>query len=166
VSRSEVRAATLSWFNPLGAWTNPPDQLDKVWASFPTEIDFRQNNRIQGIPTHAQLVIFVVRQSETRISIGGQHDGWKYATYNLVLQVYCESTLPDPVEAMADIDLLIDAVHDRAVADHTFGQPSTTIFLAAEPDLAVTLGEPLQNDSGATQQWAQFTFDVTQFFQA
>lgn len=172
MSRAVVRQVVQQWFDPTegSAWSisgGVPDQLDKVWTSFPNEINYQLYERVEDVDTRAQGVVFIVRQTETRESIGGQHSGGKFITYNVVLQMFCVSILPDADEVMGDIDTLADALHARAVADHTFGQPSSVIFKAAEPDAPLSFGEPMKDENGMTQVWFQLgPFDVVQWYQA
>lgn len=171
MSRQVVRACVQQWFDPAdgSSWATAggvPDQLDKVWTSFPKTINFKAGRRLTTVDTHAQAVVYIPRQSETRESIGGEHQGWKRVAYSVVLQVFTESKQRDADTAMADVDMLADALHDRLAADHTFGQPDTVIFTAGEPDIDLLFGEPMTNKLGATEVWFQLAFTVVQWYQA
>lgn len=166
MGRADVRLAVQNWFDPLGAWTDPPDALDRVLLTFPKEIDFRTSARIPNQSTNAVGVVFITGQTEKRETIGGQHQGWKSVDFAVVLQMFCESVYDDALDVMNDVDTLADTVHDRAVADHTFGQPDTKIFMAAEPEIGLEFGEPMLNEAAAVEQWFQIRFTVTQWYQA
>lgn len=171
MSRATVRAAIQAWFDPTtgSAWSaatpGPPDQLDKVWAPFPQEIDFRQYSRVPGKSTDAQAVVFLSGQSETRVTIGGAHLGLKYVTHQVRLQVFCQSEQPDPDLFMADVDTLADALHLRAVADHNFGVPDV-LFQVAEAGVGLEFGEPVLDESAAWNQWFQLNFTANEFITA
>jgi hypothetical protein len=155
-----------SWLDPTegSVWSitgGVPDALDKVWTSYPAEIDFQQWPRVQPPPTtHAQAVVFIGRQSDSREGMSP----WKRVTLGVQLQVFCQSFQLNPEDAMADVDTIHDQLHDRITSSHTLGQPQTVIFEAAEPGISSTFGEPMQDESGASQIWFQLAFDVVTFY--
>jgi hypothetical protein len=171
MSRQQVRSVVQAWFDPTvgSPWASadpgPPDSLDKCWPSFPKVLDFVTYARSDQ-PTHVHVVVAFRSQTETRESIGGAHAGWKKVVYSIVLQGFAESSWDDAEQAMADLDVVADALTARARADHTFGQDSTVIFRAAEDAIRLDFGDPLTNNAGVVEQWFQLGFDVEQFTSA
>ena len=68
---------------------------------------------------------------------------------------------------MNDFDDLIDAIKEQLrLGGHTLDQEGSVIWQAAEPEILVSYGEPVTNDNGATETWADIEFTVTQMIQA
>ena len=174
MSRAQVRGYVQAWLDPSagGAWATsgnpapPPDSLDKVWTSFPKRIDFREFARVAGQDTRCQLVVFIRGQDETREAIGGDHSGKKKQTYDVVVQGFIQSHLPNADAVMDAVDTIADAVVNRLRADHRLGQDPTVIFRAAEPSIRLDFGEPFTNQNAATEQWFSASFPVEQWITA
>jgi hypothetical protein len=161
MSRSQVRNSVASWV-ANGNVTN----LNQVWTSFPKRIDF-QVNASPGQLTRAAAVVFISDETESRIAIGGAYNGWKRIDYTTHLQIFCHQMYRNAEDGMEDFDALIDAVKDQLRAGgHTLNQTDSIIWQAAEPEISVSYGEPVTNDSGATETWADMQFLVTQMIQA
>jgi hypothetical protein len=161
VSRSQVRSAVSDWV-AVGNVTN----LNQVWTSFPKRIDF-QVNATPGQLTRAAAVVFISAESETRVAIGGASSGWKRIDYVTHLQVFCHQMYRNSEDGMNDFDDLIDAIKAQLrLGGHTLDEEGSVIWQAAEPEILVSYGEPVTNDNGATETWADIEFTVTQMIQA
>ena len=160
--RTGVRATLYNWL-ATGNITN----LNQIFTSFPKRIDFQVNSQA-GQLSRAAVVIFIQSERETRIAIGGAHNGWKRIDYSIILQVYQHSLERNSQDAMTSFDTLIDAIKDRLRADHNFGDTTgTLVWQGAEPEINCTYGEPASIEgSPATETFAEIQFDVTEMIQA
>jgi hypothetical protein len=146
---------------------NPPiTGLNVVHTSFPKRIQFQENSQ-PGQLSRAQVVIFIQSETETRLAIGGAHDGWKRVDYNVIIQIFLHSLERDAVIAMDAFDTLVDAIKTRLRSDHNFGDTTgTLVWQGAEPIINGSYGEPATNNEGATEIFAELQFDVTEMIQA
>jgi hypothetical protein len=167
MGRRIVREKVAEWISSAQITT-----LNQVFTSFPKRINF-QVNSFPGQNSRAAAVVFIESENEMRIAIGGvspmtenygEGKGWKRVDYNIALQVFHHSLERNAEDAMDAFDLLIDAIKDRLRSgQHTLGDENPNeIWQAAEPSIDVQYGEPLTNDSGATETWAAIRFTVTQ----
>jgi hypothetical protein len=141
--------------------------LNQILTSFPKRINFQVNSNA-GQLSRSALVIFIQNERETRIAIGGAHNGWKRVDYAVILQVYQHSLERNAEDAMAAFDTLIDGIKTRLRSDHNFGDTSgNLVWQGAEPQINTSYGEPATNkESGATETFAEIQFDVTEMIQA
>lgn len=146
---------------------NPPIAgLNVVHTSFPKRIQFQENS-LPGQLSRAQVVIFIQSETETRLAIGGAHDGWKRVDYNVIIQIFLHSLERDSVDAMDAFDTLVDAIKTRLRSDHNFGDKTgTLVWQGAEPIINGSYGEPATTKEGATEIFAELQFDVTEMIQA
>jgi hypothetical protein len=162
MSRSQVRSQLASFIS--SATTIP--NLNKVWTSFPKQINF-QLNATAGQKTRAQAVVYVEAENEYRIALGGATSGKKRIDYDIALQVFTHSMESNSEDAMATFDTLIDGIKDRLRSDHRFGDSTgNLIWQGAEPEMSVDYSEPAMSDRGATEIWAVIRFQVTQIITA
>ena len=147
--------------------SNPPvPMLNQVFTSFPKRINFQVNTQ-PGQLSRSAVVIFIQSETESRIAIGGAHNGWKRVDYSIILQVYQHSLQRESQDAMQDFDTLVDAIKTRLRSDHNFGDPTgTLVWQGAEPIINATYGEPATVSEGATETYAELQFDVTEMIQA
>lgn len=142
-----------------------PD-INQVFTSFPNRIDF-QVGATAGQQSRCAVVVFIERESETRIAFAGKHNGVKRVDYDIALQLFHHSLASDARDAMVDFDRTIDAMKDWLRADHNFGDPTgTIIWQAAEPSLNIEYGEPQKVNGGATETWCSVRFAVTEMINA
>lgn len=170
MSRKVVRENVANWISSAQITT-----LNQVFTSFPKRINF-QVNSFPGQNSRAAAVVFIESESEMRLAIGGVGDmsdggygkGWKRVDYAIALQVFHHSLERDSENAMDAFDQLIDDIKDKLRAgQHTLGNDNPNeIWQAAEPNIDVQYGEPLTNESGATETWAALRFTVTQMIQS
>ena len=159
--RSAVRDTLYNWIE-----TGNIQNLNQFFYSFPKRINFQVNSQ-PGQLSRAAAIIFIQAENESRIAIGGAHNGVKRIDYAVVIQIFFHSLHRNSMQAMADFDLLIDAIKARLRADHNFGDANgTLVWQGAEPIINATYGEPLTSDEGATELWAELQFDVTQMIHA
>ena len=152
--RSGVRATLYNFIS------NPPiPTINKVWTSFPKRIQFQENSQ-PGQLSRAQVIIFISSENETRLAIGGAHNGWKRVDYNVIIQIYQHSMERNAEDAMITFDTLVDNLKERLRSDHNFGDPT------AEPIINARYGEPSTTKEGATETFAEIEFMVTEMIQA
>ena len=146
---------------------NPPvTGLNQVFTSFPKRINFQVNSQ-PGQLSRSAVIIFIQSETETRLAIGGAHNGWKRVDFSIILQVYQHSLEPNAEAAMVTFDTLIDNIKERLRSDHNFGDTSgNLVWQGAEPLINATYGEPATVSEGATETFAELQFDVTQMIQA
>lgn len=169
MSRKVVRENVANWIASAQITT-----LNQVFTSFPKRINF-QVDSFPGQNSRAAAVVFIENEQEMRLAIGGVGDmleggygkGWKRVDYGVALQIFHHSLQRNAEDAMDDFDQLIDDVKDRLRAgQHTLGNDNPNeIWQAAEPNIDVQYGEPLTNESGATETWAAIRFTVTQMIE-
>ena len=170
MSRKVVREAVANWIGSAQI-TN----LNQTLTSFPKRINF-QVNAFPGQNNRAAAVVFIENESESRIAIGGvgamaeggYGKGWKRVDYNIALQIFHHSLERDAENAMDSFDQMIDAIKERLRAgQHTLGVDNPNlIWQAAEPGIDVQYGEPLSNESGATETWCAIRFTVTEMIES
>jgi hypothetical protein len=159
--RSGVRATLYNFIS------NPPiPTINKVWTSFPKRIQFQENSQ-PGQLSRAQVIIFISSENETRLAIGGAHNGWKRVDYNVIIQIYQHSMERNAEDAMIAFDTLVDNLKTRLRSDHNFGDPTgTLVWQGAEPIINARYGEPSTTKEGATETFAEIEFMVTEMIQA
>jgi hypothetical protein len=158
--RVGVRATLYNWL-VTGSITN----LNQVFTSFPKRINY-QDNATAGQLTRAAVVIFIQAENESRLAIGGAHNGWKRIDYSVIIQIYQHSVERDPRAAMDNFDILVDSIKARLRADHNFGDATgTLVWQGAEPAINTTFGEPAIKDA-STETFAEVQFIVTEMIQA
>lgn len=140
--------------------------LNVVHKSFPTRIQF-QDGATAGQLNRCQAVIFIDAQDESRIAFGGDQSGWKRIDYQVSIQLFHHSVLPDAVQVMDAFDQTVDEMVAYLRDDHRFGDPNgTIIWQAAEPSINIDFGEPMKINSGATETWCAIKFIVTEMVAA
>lgn len=154
--------ATLASFLSTPAITG----LNQVFTSFPKRINF-QTNSTAGQLSRAAVVIFIQNETETRLAIGGAHNGWKRVDYSVIVQIFHHSLHRNAEDAMADFDTLVDNIKTRLRSDHNFGDTTgTLVWQGAEPIINASYGEPRTIAEGATETYSELQFDVTEMIQA
>lgn len=169
MSRQTVRKAVTDYVSNAQITT-----LNQVFTSFPKRINF-QVNSFPGQNSRAAAVVFIETESESRLAIGGVGNlpqgygkGWKRVDYGIALQIFHHSMQRNAEDAMNDFDILIDNVKSLLRAgQHTLGEENPNIiWQAAEPNIDVQYGEPVTNESGATETWAAIRFTVTEMIES
>ena len=161
VGRKEAR-------DTIATFIQPPivDGINQVFTSFPKRINFEVNS-LPSQKNRCAAVVFIESEQETRLAIGGAHNGVKKVDYQVAIQLFHHSMELNAEDAMDDFDQVIDNLKDRLRSDHQFGDPSgVLVWQAAEPVITTSYGEPLSTNGTATETWAVVRFDVTQMIQA
>lgn len=160
-TRTQVRS-TLTTFLQGGTYTS----INQIFSTFPKRINFQVNSNA-GQKSRAAAVIFIEDETETRLALGGAHNGVKRIDYTVAVQLFHHSLENNAVDAMTDFDTAIDELKARLRSDHQLGDTTgLLVFQGAEPALDVTYGEPVTNDGGSTECWAAIRFQVSQIFNA
>jgi hypothetical protein len=159
--RSGVRETLYNFIS------NPPiPTINKVWTSFPKRIQFQENSQ-PGQLSRAQVIIFIASENETRLAIGGAHNGIKRVDYNVIIQIYQHSLERNAEDAMIAFDTLVDNLKTRLRSDHNFGDPTgVLVWQGAEPIINARYGEPSTTKEGATETFAEIEFMVTEMIHA
>lgn len=161
MSRAQVRKTLADWV----ADGNIPN-LNKIHLTYPKRIDFKQN-AIAGQMSRCQGVVFIAGEQETRIALGGAHNGWKRVDYTVIIALYHHSLERDAEDAMADFDSIVDGIKDRLRSDHNFGDTTgKLVWQGAEPEITCRYGEPSSVEGTATETFAEIEFAVTEMIQA
>lgn len=152
MSRATVRAG-------VAAWIAPPNVagVGRVFTSFPKMMfgpDFIPAGAV-GQTSGACLVVFISREVETRVALGGK----KRVDYVVELHVFHRSVDPDSTVAMASFDTLVEALKTRLRSDHTLGG---TIWEAGELSLTGEYGEPALNVD-VTETWGSLSFSAVEW---
>jgi hypothetical protein len=159
--RAAIRLTLFNWLE-----TGNIPNLNQIFTSFPKRINYQVNSQ-PGQLSRSAAIIFIQSETESRIAIGGAHNGWKRVDYSVIVQVYQHSMERNSEKAMDDFDILIDAIKTRLRSDHNFGDESERyVWQGAEPQINTTYGEPATNDGGATETFAEIQFLVTEMIQA
>jgi hypothetical protein len=147
--------------------SNPPRAtLNQVFTSFPKRINYQVNSQ-PGQLTRSAVIVFIAAESETRLAIGGAHNGWKRVDYTVVLQVYTHSMQRNAEDVMNDFDVLIDNIKTRLRSDHNFGDTTgNLVWQGAEPIINARYGEVSTVAEGASEVFAEIEFLVTEMIQA
>lgn len=162
MSRATVRSAVLAYFAPPRV-----NGLNKVFSSMPKRIEghwFRYGQSA-GTPSGAVGIVHIAGESEERIAIGGETDGWKWVHYDVQLDLYQHSVHPLSEDAMTDFDTLVDAVKDALRADRRLSD-YPVIFEAGEKYLLGEYGEPKVLGDGSTEVWGTVRFEVSEVIAA
>lgn len=159
-NRAAVRNTLAQWLLDGGI-----SGLNQVLTTFPKILNF-QINAQAGQMSRAAAVVFIAGERESRIALGGAHDGWKRVDYTVTLQIFHHSVERKAEDAMESFDTLVDAIKARLRADHNFGDTTgLLVWQGAEPDLQGVYGEPSITEDGAVETFAELQFDVTQMIQ-
>ena len=130
------------------AWAKRDDHADYVWGMPP------------GTRSGCQIVVFIPRQSERRLALGGEHSGMKQVIYEVTLNVFVRSASPYAEDAQDDVHALRDALVEHMRADRTLGG---CVFQAGEhadggmDGIDVTYGQP-ETKNELTKSFLEVTF--------
>ena len=161
MSRTTVRAQITAWLAPGGnpsvvefcsdVIAHPP----KVTAE--DRFDLGSHGGSGGL-----IFVFIPQQSETRIALGGPHDGRKMRLYSVELLCIFRS-VKTAEELGTDLDVFLDSLVERIQADRNLGTAPTAdvtagmIFKAGEgeypggTDIEVATMLPRTTRAGMTE---------------
>ena len=152
--KSEVTAAVYEYLRPENSQI---PNLGTVYTALPkiaNEADLFTSS-YPGNGLGAVIYMFFTHQEETRIALGGAHDGRKFRPYDLGLLIVFKSDLRQTVDGQAAFDEFIDALTGWIQADRNAGNPAV-IFQWGEggvnggPDIRLEYTFPRTVDGGVT----------------
>lgn len=158
MSRATVRAAVAAFF-AAPAVAN----LNKVYTSFPKRMnagDFLVG-QAAGTKSGAVAVIFVGREIERRVAMGGATSGKKRVDYDVDLEVFLRSVEQTAEAAMDAYDAVVDAIKVKLRTDRVIGA-GATVFQAGEATLDGEHEMPRRTVDG-TDIAGRVTFEVSEF---
>lgn len=166
MSRATVRAAIANYLNTAGIIGLASDGVKQFPAKFTPEMEFYQGED-PGHSSGAIIYLFFENQSETRIALGGAHDGRKAIEYTVALDCFMRSTHRKSEDAGADNEAFLDSLEAAIRADRNAGAPGV-IFQWGEgtfpgsPDLTTVSYYPrlLGGAASATQIYSRVTVSV------
>ena len=155
MSRATVRAQITDYLSNYGI-TNLSG-VKPFPAKFTPEMEFFAGED-PGHSSGAIIFLFFETERETRIALGGAHDGRKAVEYSVVLDCFMRSTHRKSEDAGADNEAFLDSLMAAIRADRNAGNPAV-IFQWGEgtfpgsPDIEVVSYYPrLLNGAGSTTQ--------------
>jgi hypothetical protein len=178
VSREDVRRGIAEYFGGPQDLTEPAAQVYRpgpllayglattraYWEKRIAESDYTI-----GLPPErgmgAVMWVQLGTTTEKRAAVGGATSGWRVRTYQIVLNVYHFGTTPHPEVAQADVDGLLEAIHDRIHADRTLGK---AVLQAGESPRGIVAGADLPSYTEAEKSFirASVSFDADVYLQA
>jgi len=165
MSRAAVRSSIVTYLTNYGV-TN----LSNVFgfpAKFTPEMEFFSGED-PGHSSGAVIFIYFAGQRETRIALGGLHNGRKSVEYEVVLDCFMRSTQPKAEDAGSDNEAFLDSLITAIRADRQAGTAGNPIFQWGEgtinggPDIEVISYYPrtLSGAISATQIYSQIRLTV------
>ena len=155
MSRATVRAQITDYLSNYGI-TNLSG-VKPFPAKFTPEMEFFAGED-PGHSSGAIIFLFFETERETRIALGGAHDGRKAVEYSVVLDCFMRSTHRKSEDAGADNEAFLDSLMAAIRADRNAGNPAV-IFQWGEgtfpgsADIEVVSYYPrLLNGAGSTTQ--------------
>jgi hypothetical protein len=148
---------TQAIYNYLQPYASNIPNLGTVYTALPkvsNEADLFTNT-FPGLAIGATIYMFITRQSEKRIALGGPNAGRKFRTYDLGLLIVFKSDIITTVEGQSDFDQFIDALTAYIQANRNAGDPAI-IFQWGEgsitggDDITIDYTIPRTIDGGVT----------------
>lgn len=121
--RTNVRSAIQAYLDPSKSNIANLGAVYAYPAKFTPEGDFFQNED-PGHSTGAVIFIYLGRQSEKRIALGGAHSGEKATELEIVLDCFIRSTSNKSEDCGLAADQFLDSLVDYIRADRQAGAPS------------------------------------------
>jgi len=171
MSRAAVRDAVVSYLSSAGI-----EFLSTVKAfppKFTSEQEFYSYDGDDSHNSGAIVFVWISSQRESRIALGGPHDGRKAVEYEFALEVYFRSSHPKAEDAGADNDTFLDSLTAAIRADRNAGAPSV-IFQWGEgtfpgsTDIEVASDFPrvLRGSGSATQTYSNVRVSVVEILES
>ncbi len=149
-----VTQAVYNYLEPSSS--NIPN-LGTVYTALPkvaSEEDLFTNT-FPGLGVGATIYMFITKQYESRIALGGPHNGRKFRPYDMGLLIVFKSDLNQTVDGQTAFDEFIDSLTAWIQADRNAGDPSV-IFQWGEggmhggPDITIDYAIPRTIAGGVT----------------
>jgi hypothetical protein len=164
MGRATVRAALQSFLTGTTGLTT-------LYKDAPWEMtgDNWQTNGLPGTPGFLHLD----HSSESRISLGGDHGGFKQVDYTASLVLLYQFVIPSDVASkdvwVDGLDTLLDAVVTKIRSDRAFGTNGTVIFEAGNQDQGIQISQDLphwDHGGGKVRNWVRVEFKVAEIVPA
>jgi hypothetical protein len=139
----------------------------RAWAKRDDHADFF-NGQPAGARTGCQIVVYIPRRSESRITVAGEHGGQKNVVYEVQLACYIRSRASNAEDAQDDVFALQDALVEWMRLDRTLGG---ACFEAGEHvdggsgSIDVDYGQP-ETSAEATKAFLLMTFTAVEIISA
>jgi hypothetical protein len=121
MSRTAVRAQVATYLS--GAGVTFLNTVKPFPAKFTSEMEFFQGED-PGHSSGAIVYLYIASQKESRIALGGAHNGRKAMEYEFVLDCFMRSMHRKSEDAGADNDTFLDSLVTAIRADRNAGNPS------------------------------------------
>lgn len=121
--REDTRAAIAAYLDPSVAGIDGLGKVIPHPAKFTPEGVFYENSD-PGHSSGAVIFLYLARQSDRRVALGGAHDGRKVVEFQLVLDCFVRSTSPKAEDCGQAADLFLDQLVTRIRADRNAGNPA------------------------------------------
>lgn len=159
---SEVSNAIAQFLDPSVSGIDNYGVIYQALPKIANEADIFTNT-YPGAGVGATLYMFFIDQKETRIALGGAHNGRKFRTYTLAINIIFKSDLDDTVSGQLLYNTFIDQLTARIQSDRTAGtapslQYGGVVFqwgegggpTAGGPDIELTHYVPRTQHGGVT----------------
>jgi len=121
MSRTAVRNQIATYLE--GANVTFLNSVKKFPAKFTSEMEFFQGED-PGHSSGCIVYLYIATQKETRIAVGGAHNGRKAVEYEFVLDCFMRSTHRKSEDAGVDNDSFLDSLVTAIRADRNAGNAS------------------------------------------
>ena len=170
MSRAAIRSAIVSYLESANIASL--SSVKPFPAKFTSEMEFFAGED-PGVQDGAIIYIYVARESEKRIALGGATSGKKAVEYEFVLDCFFRSMKRRTEDVGADNEAFIDSLVAAIRADRQAGAPGV-IFQWGEgifpggPDIDVTSYYPrsLNGAASATQVFSSVRVTVVEVLSA
>ena len=120
----------------------------------------------------ALLFLWIQTQHETRIAVGGYHDGRKAVEYEFSLEIYFRSTHPEAEDSAADNEAFLDALTGAIRANRNAGNPNVVFqwgegTFPGSADITVSSDLPrvLRRSGSTTQTYSNVRVSVIEILE-
>jgi hypothetical protein len=124
MSRATVRAAVTDYLSNAGI--THLNSVKPFPAKYTGEMEFFDEDE-PGVASGALIFLYIQSERESRIALGGAHDGRKLVEYTLVLDCFMRSQKKKSEEAGADNEAFLDSLLAAIRADRQAGHPEAIL---------------------------------------
>ncbi len=152
MSRRSVRHAAAEFLNA--------PQIPGVGKVFPSPPKIARSsdayeNLPPGTPSGSVLFVEILQSAETRIALGGAHNGVKAIQHTLRFHLLFQSRTGRAEAAMDDHDDQLDAILERLRADRTLGTNGAILQFGQDATgISYATGMPKASGTGSTIIWS------------
>ena len=123
MSKTAVRQAIYEYLQPFNSNITYLSQVYQALPKIANESDLFELQPA-GAGIGAVIYLFIESMEESRIALGGAHNGRKYRPYTVALLCIMKSDLTDSLDGQIAFDLFIDSLTEWIQADRTAGTAS------------------------------------------